>query len=125
VNGDAVRRYKELADRNSQAVQSMREQNRALAEGLRKRFADADRALNDANTRSELARNAVRNHWELISEALWGERWLQIGPHPGPATPAPGNNARKADTELGRTYDALLDALRKPALLPRKQRDEH
>lgn len=125
MSGDAVRRYKELADQNTEAVRSMREQNRTLADGLRKRFAEVDRALTDANARSDMARGAVRNHWESVSEALWGERWLQIGRFPEPAAPVEGNNARKADTELGRTYDALLDALRKPALLPRKQREEH
>jgi hypothetical protein len=125
MSGDAVRRYKELADRNGEAVRAMREQNKALVDDLRRRFAEVDLLLKDANLRSALSRGAARNHWELATEALWGERWLQVGPMPRSAPPTPGNNAQQADRELGRAYDALLEALRKPALIPRRQREEH
>lgn len=122
LNGnDAVRAYKELADVNTEAVARMREYNRTIAEELRTRLADVDRRLAKAAERERVARMAIRLHWESAVEALWGERWLQPGPQPDPIEPPAGLDAAKADTEVGRTYDALRDALRKPALLPRRQ----
>jgi len=125
LNGnDAVRRYKELADVNTEAVRQMREHNRAVAETLRAKLADVDKRLAEATERERVARMAVRLHWEAAVDALWGERWLQVGPQPDPTTPPPGVDTLLADSEVGRTYDALRDALRKPALLPRRDRHD-
>lgn len=123
--GDAVRRYKELADLNTDAVQRMREHDRTVADELRARLAEVDRLLAEATARERVARMAVRLHWESAVEALWSERWLQVGPQPAPTVPPPpGLSASVADTEVGRTYEALKDALRKPALLPHRQRHD-
>jgi hypothetical protein len=118
--GDTVRRYKELADLNTEAVRRMREHNRAVAEELRERLAEVDRKLAQATERERVARMVVRLHWESAVEALWNEKWLQVGPQPGPTTPPPGVTAAVADADVGRTYEALKEALRKPALLPRR-----
>lgn len=125
LNGnDAVRRYKELADVNTEAVRQMREHNRAVAETLRARLADVDKRLAEAIQRERMARMAVRLHWEAAVDALWGERWLQVGPQPDPTTPPPGVDTILADSEVSRTYEALREALRKPALLPRRERHD-
>lgn len=125
LNGnDAVRRFKELADVNTEAVRQMREHNRAVAETLRARLADVDRRLAEATERERVARMAVRLHWEAAVDALWSEKWLQVGPPPDPTTPPPGMDTVMADSEVSRTYEALRDALRKPALLPRRERHD-
>ncbi|HEX4722491.1 MAG TPA: hypothetical protein VH333_08255 [Pseudonocardiaceae bacterium] len=123
--GDAVRRYKELADLNTDAVLRMREHDRTVADELRARLAEVDRLLAEATARERVARMAVRLHWESAVEALWNEKWLRVGPQPGPTTPPPpGLSASMADAEVGRTYEALKEALRKPALLPRRQQHD-
>lgn len=122
LNGnDAVRRYKALADVNTEAVRQMREHDRAVAKKLRARLAEVDQALAEATERERVARMAVRLHWEAAVEALWNERWLPVGPPPDPITPPPGMDTIQADAEVSRTYEALREALRKPALLPRRQ----
>lgn len=126
MNGDAARRYKELAERNTEAVRRMQQRDRVVAEELRRRLGDADRELAEATAREWASRVGVRLHWESVTEALWGERWLQIGRQPDPVAPPPGVTADIADAEVGRTYEALREALRKPALLPRRsQRQEY
>lgn len=122
--GDAVRRYKELADLNTESVLRMREHNRTVADELRTRLAEVDKLLAEATERERVARMAVRLHWESAVEALWNERWLQVGPQPEPTAPPPGVAASVADAEVGRTYEALKEALRKPALLPRRQQHD-
>jgi hypothetical protein len=122
--GDAVRRYKELADLNTDAVRHMRERDRAVAEKLQAQLVEVDRALADAIDRERMARMSIRLHWESAVEALWDERWLQVGPQPDPITPPDGMDMTRADTEVDRTYNALRDALRKPALLSRRQQHD-
>jgi hypothetical protein len=126
VNGDAAARYKEIAGRNTDAVRRMRERDRAVAEELRAKLGDAERALAEATAREQVSRVGVRLHWESATEALWAERWLQVGPQPNPAPPPPGSplTADRADAEVGRTYDVLREALRKAGLLPRRNRLE-
>jgi hypothetical protein len=124
MNTDAVRRYKELADVNTEAVRRMREHNRAVAEGLRAKLTDVDRELAEAIARERVARMAVRLHWEAAVEALWDERWLQVGPQPDATTPPPGMDMAAADAAVSRTYEALRAALRKPALLPRRHQQD-
>jgi hypothetical protein len=124
---DAVRRYKELADLNTEAVRRMREHDRAVSDELRKQLGDADKALAEAIARERVSKVSVRLHWESAAEALWGERWLRIGSQPDPVPPAfglPPDAADTADAEVGRTYDALRDALRKAGLLQRRNRSE-
>jgi hypothetical protein len=124
VNGDAVRRYKELADQNTEAVRRMQEHNRALAERLRVRLDEVDVELAQAIERERMARMSVRLHWEHAVEMLWEERWLkEVGPQPDPTPPPPGMDILRADAEVSRTSEALREALRKPALLPRRQHD--
>jgi hypothetical protein len=125
VNGDAAARYKEIAGRNTEAVRRMRERDKAVAEELRAKLGDAEKALAEATAREQVSRVGVRLHWESATEALWAERWLQVGPQPNPMPP-PGSalTADKADAEVGRTYDVLRDALRKAGLLPRRNRQE-
>lgn len=122
--GDAVRRYKELAERNTESVRRMREHDRALTPGLAERLAGVERALAEATERERVARMSVRLHWESAVEALWNERWLAVGPPPEPVPPPPGLTALAADAEVERWYDALREALRRAALLPRRQRDD-
>jgi hypothetical protein len=124
VNGDAVRRYKELADRNTEAVQRMREHDHTVAERLRVRLAEVEERLSLAIERERMARFTLRVNWENAVDMLWPERWLQVGPPPDPATPAPGLDMHRADVEVSRTFDALREALRKPALLPRRQHED-
>jgi hypothetical protein len=125
VNGDAVRRYKELADLNTAAVLRMREHNREVAEQLKARLAEVDEKLARAIEREWLVWLAVRVHWEKATEALWPEGWLKkVGPQPDPATPAPGVDVSRADAEVSRTFEALREALRRPALLPRRQHED-
>jgi hypothetical protein len=127
VSSDAVRRYKDLADRNTEAVRRMRERDRAVSEELRKQLGDADQALAEAIARERVSKVSVRLHWESAAESLWGERWLRIGSQPDPMVPGhylPPDAADAADAEVGRTYDALRDALRKAGLLPRRNRPE-
>ncbi|HEX5402977.1 MAG TPA: hypothetical protein VFX16_11825 [Pseudonocardiaceae bacterium] len=127
MSSGAVRRYKELADRNTEAVRRMREHDRSVSDELRKKLGDADQALAEAIARERVSKVSVRLHWESAAEALWGERWLRIGSQPEPLPPthdlAP-DAADTADAEVGRTYDALRDALRKAGLLPRRNRSE-
>jgi len=123
VNGDAVRRYKELADLNTAAVLRMREHNQEVVKQLNVRLAEVDAELARAIEREWLVRFTVRLNWENAVDSLWSERWLQVGPQPGPATPAPGMDMARADVEVSRTFEALQEALRKPALLPRRQHE--
>jgi hypothetical protein len=122
---DAIRRYKELADGNTEAVRRLREHNRAVAEKLRTRLAEVDRELAEAIERERVARLAVRLHWESAVESLWAEKWLPLEPEPDPAPPPPGMDTLRADAEVARTYDILREALRKPALLPRRQQHDN
>ncbi|HEX4703637.1 MAG TPA: hypothetical protein VH352_16025 [Pseudonocardiaceae bacterium] len=124
MTGDAVRRYKELAEQNTEAVRHMREQNRVVAEVLRQRLTQVDRELAEATEREQVARMGVRLHWEAAVDALWSERWLQVGPQPDPVEPPPDLDALHADAEVGRTYDALREALQKPTLLPHRKHDD-
>jgi hypothetical protein len=124
VNGDAVHRYKQLAEQNTEAVRHMREHNRKVAERLRARLTEVDRELAEATERERVARMGVRLHWEAAVEALWSERWLQVGPQPDPVEPPPGLDMLRADADVGRTYDALREALLKPTLLPRRQQHD-
>ncbi|HEY1572215.1 MAG TPA: hypothetical protein VGG05_12790 [Pseudonocardiaceae bacterium] len=127
MTGDAARRYKDLADLNTDAVRRMREHDRAVSEELRKTLADADKALAEAVARERVSRLSVRLHWESAAEALWAERWLQIGDEPEPVAPpstVTPDAADAADAEVGRTYDALRDALRKQGIIPRRQRTD-
>lgn len=119
---EAARRYKELAERNTEAVRRMQQHDRTVAEELRRRLGEADRELAEATAREWASRVGVRLHWESATEVLWDERWLPIGPQPDPVEPPPGMTVDVADAEVGRTYDQLRDALRKQALLPRRQR---
>jgi hypothetical protein len=123
VNGDAARRYKELADGNTEAVQRIRERDKAAAEELRAKLAEADTALASAVERERVSRLSVRLHWESAAELLWAERWVEVGEQPTPTVPADVTReaAERADAEVGRTYDALRDALRKAGLLPRRR----
>lgn len=112
MNGDAVRRYKELADRNTEAVRRMQERDRAVAEQLRARLLDAETELAQATERERASRFSVETHWEKVAEASWAQRWLRIGDRPGPVDPPAHVSLDEADAEVGRAYDALLDALR-------------
>ena len=112
MNGDAVRRYKELADLNTEAVRRMQERDKQVAEQLRERLAGAATALAQATERERVSKLSVETHWELVAEALWGERWLRIGDRPAPVVPPGDVSLEEADAEVGRAYDALRDALR-------------
>jgi hypothetical protein len=100
----------------------MQQRDRAVAEELRRKLGDAERELTEATAREWASRVGVRLHWESATEALWGERWLPIGPQPDPLEPPPGLTADEADAEVARTYDVLRESLRKTALIPRRQR---
>ncbi|HWE89255.1 MAG TPA: hypothetical protein VG317_07305 [Pseudonocardiaceae bacterium] len=121
MNADAIRRYKELADTNTEAVRRMREHDRSLVEDLNRQVIDAERRLALATERDRVARMGVRLHWEAAVEELWNERWLPVPPlRPADDVPA-GLDLTAADTEVGRTYEILRDALRKPGLLPKRR----
>lgn len=127
MTGDAARRYKELADLNTDAVQRMRERDREVSEELRRTLGDVDKALAEAVARERVSRLSVRLHWESAAEALWAERWLQIGQQPEPIEPprtVTPDAADAADAEVGRTYDALRDALRKQSIIHRRHRSD-
>lgn len=119
MNGDAARHYKEIAGLNKEAVDRMREADRALEDKLRQQMLAAENALAKVSERERVARMGVELHWEAAMEELWAERWLTIEPMPAPATPAPAMNPLECDAEVGRTYEALHEALRKPSMLPK------
>lgn len=119
MNGDATRRYKDVAGLNTEAIERMREADRALVEQLDQRLRTAERALAEVSERERVARMGVELHWEAAMEELWAERWLKLEPMPQPADPAPAMNPLECDAEVGRTYEALHEALRKPSMLPR------
>lgn len=119
MNGDAARHYKEIAGLNKEAVDRMREADRALEDRLRQRMLAAENALAEVSERERVARMGVELHWEAAMEELWAERWLTIEPMPAPATPAPAMNPLECDAEVGRTYETLHEALRKPSMLPK------
>lgn len=120
MNGDAARRYKEIAGLNTESVERMREHDRALVEELEKRLEQAEKALAEAAEHERVAKMGVRLHWEAAMEQLWNEHWLTVKPLPQPASPAPRMNPLECDAEVGSTYEALSDALRKPSMLPRR-----
>jgi hypothetical protein len=124
MNGDFGRRYKELADRNTDAVRRMREHDRAVAARLRKQLGDADLALFQSFARERMSTVTVRMNWDSVVEALWGERWLPIGQPPDPITPPSGMAPDEADAEVERTYDALRDALGASGVLSRLRRQD-
>lgn len=119
MNGDAARHYKEIAGLNTAAYERMREADRALEDPLRRKALAAESALLEVSERERVARMGVELHWEAAMEELWAERWLTIEPMPAPAKPAPAMNPLECDAEVGRTYEALHDALRKPSMLPK------
>lgn len=116
----AVHRYKQLAERNTEAVRRMREHDRARAEVLREAVTRSQQALALAGERERVARMGVRLHWEAAIEELWNERWLTVQPVPAPIQPAPGDDSLRCDAEVGRTYEALRAALRRPSVLLRR-----
>jgi hypothetical protein len=120
VNGDAARHYKQIAGLNTEAVERMREADRGLEDKLRQQLAAMERALTEVSERERVARMGVDLHWEAAIEELWAERWLTIAPMPRPAKPAPAMSPLECDAEVGRTYEALHEALRKPSLLPKR-----
>lgn len=119
MNGDAARHYKEIAGLNKEAYERMRETDRALEDKLRRQMLAAENALAEVSERERVARMGVELHWEAAMEELWAERWLTIEPMPAPAAPAPAMNPLECDAEVGRTYEALHEALRKASMLPK------
>jgi hypothetical protein len=124
VNGDATRRYKDVAGLNTEALDRMRETDRGLVDKLEQQVLVTERALAEVSERERVARMGVELHWEAAMEELWAERWLTIEPMPQPAKPAPPMDPLECDAEVGRTYEALHEALRKPTMLPRIGRRE-
>ncbi len=122
MNGDAARRYKEIAGLNTEAVERLREADRALVERLAAEVLAAENALAQVSERERVARVGVELAWERAMEDLWGETWLKVEPMPEPARPSADIEPREADAEVGRTLEALQDALRKPSMLPRLHR---
>jgi hypothetical protein len=121
MHGDAIRRYKELADINTEAVRRMRDHDRSLAEDLSRQLIEAERQLALATERERVARMGVRLHWEAAVEELWNERWLPVPPL-RPADDVPEElDLTAADTEVGRTYEILREALRKAGLLSKRR----
>jgi hypothetical protein len=119
VNGDAARHYKEIAGLNKEAVDRMREADRALEDKLRRKSLTAENTLKEVSERERVARMGVELHWEAAMEELWAERWLTIQPMPAPATPPPAMDLLECDAEVGRTYAELHEALRKTSMLPK------
>ena len=119
MNGDATRRYKDVAGLNTEAVERMREADRALVDKLEQQVLAAERALAEVSERERVSRISVAWHWETAMEELWAERWLKPEPMPLPARPSPNAPPSDYDAEVGRTYAALLETLRKQSKLPR------
>lgn len=122
MNGEAARRYKEVAGLNTEAVERMREADRALADKLDQQVRATEQALAHVSERERVARVGVDIAWERAMEDLWGETWLKVGPMPEPARS--DTTPSDADVEVGRTLEALQEALRKPSRLPRLGRRE-
>ncbi|HEY4022756.1 MAG TPA: hypothetical protein VGM75_28955 [Pseudonocardiaceae bacterium] len=124
MNGDATRRYKDVAGLNTEAIERMREADRALTDKLNQQLRTAEQALTEVSERERVARTVVEVHWEAAMEQLWDERWLKLESMPQPAKPAPAMDPLECDAEVGRTYAVLHEALRKPSMLPRIGRRE-
>ena len=125
MNGDAARRYKIVAGLNTEAVERMREADRALVDKLAQQVLAAETALAQVSEQERVARVTAESHWETAMSELWNETWLKaLGPMPPPARPAPAMTPQDSDREVGTTYEALFEALRKQSMLPRIGRRE-
>lgn len=124
VGGEAVRRYKELAAGNDEAVRRMRAHDEAGVQALRRELAAAWQRLSEASERERVARAVSRAYWESAVEELWKERWLRVPPPPTAIPVGPNLNLLQCDAEVERTHDALHEALRRQPLLPRRREAE-
>jgi hypothetical protein len=124
MSEQAARHYRQLAARNAEATQRMREQDAKRVAELRRRLAESEALVARADTDEQLAGASVLTHWETATEAMWPERWLKVGPIPDPVHPAPPVSIRTCDAEVRRTHELLLTTLRKPGRLPWNRKDE-
>jgi hypothetical protein len=116
----ASERYKEIAGLATDAVARMREHDRERATELERELADVEQRMAQLAVQERVVRMGVQLHWEAAVEALWNERWLTIGPLPRPDEHAPEASDLYFDTEVGRTYQALEEAVGKRSLIRRR-----
>jgi hypothetical protein len=116
----ASERYKEIAGWATDAMARMREHDRERAAQLEREMADAEQRMAQLGVQERVVRMGVQLHWEAAVEALWNERWLTIGPLPRPDERAPDAGHLHFDAEVGRTYQALEEALGKRSLIRRR-----
>lgn len=116
----ASERYKEIVGWAADAAQRMRERDRERATELERELAEVERRMAQLAVQERVVRMGVQLHWEAAVEALWNERWLTIGPLPQPDESVPDASHLDFDAEVGRTYQALEDAMGKRSLIRRR-----
>jgi hypothetical protein len=117
----ATERYKEIVGWVDEAVGRMREQDREKVAELSERLSNAQRLLDETAARERATRAGVQTHWESVVEELFHERWLTMSPLPQPNHSVPQRDLNHYDAEVGRTYEELVDAMRKRSILPRRR----
>jgi hypothetical protein len=116
---ETVRRYQELAGRNSEAVRRMRAEDEGRCRQLDRTLAETEQLVSRAVLADRMAEVSINTHWETAVEALWSERWLEVKPMPEPAERVPVLSMAQADAEVERTYAVLRDALKRTGVWPR------
>ncbi|HEX3787048.1 MAG TPA: hypothetical protein VHW44_04250 [Pseudonocardiaceae bacterium] len=122
--GDAVRRYKQLAAGNDEALSRMRAYDHARAEALRQDLVRVWQELAEAAERERVSRAVSRAYWETAVEELWKERWLPVPPPPEPTPVGQDADLLRSDADVERTHETLHETLRRQPLLPRRRSDD-
>ncbi|AHH94014.1 hypothetical protein GCM10010174_85180 [Kutzneria viridogrisea] len=117
----ATERYKEIAGWLDEAVGRLREQDREKVAELTARLPETQRLVDEAAARERATRAGVRTHWEAVVEDLFHERWMAMTPLPRPNESVPQHELNYYDAEVGRTYEELVEAMRKRSIIPRRR----
>ena len=116
----AVERYKEITGWIGDAVQEMREQDAERAMVLNTRLEGAMESTNEMLTRAEESMSRIDDWWQQAVGELFHERWMQVTPLPRPDTTAPPRPLEFYEAEVERAFEALIDAIRRRGILPRR-----
>ncbi|WP_433275636.1 hypothetical protein ACQPZA_31050 [Pseudonocardia xinjiangensis] len=113
VQEKAAREYKEVLSGITEAIDAMRERDRARAAELARELVRFDENFQLAAERAAVSRFIVELHWEAALEALWVESWLQLRPKPAPDLSVDAADFAALDAEVGRRAADLQEAVRR------------
>ncbi|MFC0438524.1 hypothetical protein [Kutzneria buriramensis] len=116
----AAERYKEITGWIGDAVQEMREQDAERGVVLTTRLEDAMESTNEMLTRADESMSRIDDWWQRAVGELFHERWMQVTPLPRPDTSVPPRPLEFYEAEVERAYGALIDAIRRRGILPRR-----